>query len=67
MKVSAFSIRRDHTNKDWEDLLLLNPSKAEINDAIDFVKGINSPPTGATQKILKEFEETIRDLKSIAK
>lgn len=67
MKASAFSIRRDHTNKDWEDLLLLSPSPHEIDDAIAFVKEVNAPPAGAKLKLLKEFEETINDLKSLAK
>lgn len=67
MKASAFSIRRDHTNKDWEDLLLLNPSQQEIDDAIAFVKEVNSPPPRVKQKLLKEFEETINDLKSLTK
>lgn len=67
MKASAFSIRRDHTNKDWEDLLLLKPTKSEIDAAIDFVKKINCPPIGSPKKIIKEFEETINDLKKISK
>lgn len=67
MKASAFSIRRDHTNKDWEDLLLLEPTQVEMEDAISFVKEVNSPPLGATKLILDEFEETINDLRKLAK
>lgn len=44
MKASAFSIRRDQTNKDWEDLVLLKPTSKEIDDAINFIKESNSPP-----------------------
>ena len=67
MKASAFSIRRDQTNKDWEDLVLLKPTDREIQDAILFIKKTNSPPKNASKKILSEFEETIRDLKKIVK
>ena len=67
MKASAFSIRRDQTNKDWEDLILLNPTHEELDAAISFVKESNSPPPNASKKILAEFEETLHDLKKIAK
>ncbi len=67
MKASAFSIRRDQTNKDWEDLVLLEPTLEEIQDAILFLRESNSPPQNASPKILNEFEETIRDLKKISK
>lgn len=67
MKASAFTIRRDYTNKDWEDLLLLKPTIKEINDAIVFIKKVNSPPKNASRQILIEFEETINDLKKIIK
>ncbi len=67
MKASAFSIRRDQTNKDWEDLILLNPTPEEIDAAINFIKESNSPPPNASKKNLAEFEETLRDLKKIAK
>lgn len=50
MKASAFSIRRDQTNKDWEDLLILEPTKLEIKEAIQFIRKINSPPSGASKK-----------------
>lgn len=66
MKVSAFSIRRDHTNKDWEDLILLLPTKAEIESAIEFINESNSPEKNASAKILNEFEETLNDLRKIA-
>lgn len=67
MKASAFSIRRDQTNKDWEDLVLLKPTLEEINDAIIFIKESNSPPLNASKKILADFEETLYDLKKIPK
>jgi len=67
MKASAFSIRRDHTNKDWEDLILLGPSRQEIRDAIEFVTKVNSPPKGAPRHIVQEFQETLNDLKKLAK
>lgn len=68
MKASAFSIRRDQTNKDWEDLVLLDPTTEEIHEAILFLKESNStPPENASTKILDEFEETIRELKKIVK
>lgn len=65
MKASAFSIRRDHTNKDWEDLVLLKPTREELQDAISFLRKANSPPKNASKRIFAEFEETIRDLKKI--
>lgn len=65
MKASAFSIRRDQTNKDWEDLILLQPTTEEIDDAINFLKESNSPPPNASRKMLAEFEETLHDLKKI--
>ena len=67
MKASAFSIRRDHTNKDWEDLVLLQPTKEEIEDAIVFIKEENSPPKSASEQILAEFKETLHDLRKITK
>ncbi len=65
MKASAFSTRRDHTNKDWEDLLLLRPTKEEIESAIEFIKESNAPAKMASAKIRKEFEETLDDLRKI--
>lgn len=65
LKASAFSIRRDETAKDWEDLVLLKPTQAEIEAAISFLKETNSPPFGATKNILKDFQETIDELKKL--
>jgi hypothetical protein len=65
MKASAFSIRRDLTNKDWEDLVLLRPTSKEMDNAIRFVKDSNSPPPNSSKKILADFEETLHDLKKI--
>ncbi|MFN8943090.1 MAG: DUF6036 family nucleotidyltransferase [Pseudobdellovibrionaceae bacterium] len=65
MKASAFSIRRDQTNKDWEDLVLMQPTAAEINEAILFIKESNFPPLDASKQILNEFEESLRDLRKI--
>lgn len=65
MKASAFSIRREETIKDWEDLVLMNPTKEEIQSAIEFLKQTNSPPDGASRLIIQEFEETIDDLKRL--
>ncbi len=67
MKASAFSIRRDHTNKDWEDLILLQPTKEEIEDAIVFIKEANAPSMNISKQILNEFEETLHDLRKITK
>lgn len=67
MKASAFSIRRDVTQKDWDDLLLLKPTKDEISEAITFIKSSNVPPVGATHNMIADFEETINDLRSITK
>lgn len=66
MKASAFSIRRDQTSKDWEDLQLLQATKVEIADAIEFIKSTNSPPEASSQKILTEFQETLSDLEKLA-
>jgi hypothetical protein len=65
MKASAFSTRRDHTNKDWEDLVLLRPTKEEIESAIEFIKESNAPAKSAPAKIIEEFEETLDDLSKI--
>lgn len=67
MKASAFSIRREVTNKDWEDLELLQPTQAEIESAIEFLQQTVSPPIGSSLKIKKEFQETLDDLKKLAK
>jgi hypothetical protein len=67
MKASAFSIRRDQTNKDWEDLVILKPTSEEIDAAIMFIKESNSPPANSSKKILSEFEETLDDLKKITR
>ena len=67
LKASAFSIRRDLTSKDWEDLVLLDPSRSEIEAAILFVAEVSSPPPGATKKSLEDFEETIDELRKIIK
>jgi hypothetical protein len=67
MKVSAFSIRRGETNKDWEDLILLAPTSAEIDAAIEFIKEKNAPPVRSAKKFKDEFEETINDLKKLVK
>ena len=66
MKASAFSIRRDQTNKDWEDLILLKPTSEEIDDALNFIMESNSPPPNASKKILADFEETLNDLKKLS-
>lgn len=67
MKASAFSIRREETVKDWEDLVLMKPTKQEIQSAISFLKETNAPPSGASRQIVREFEETINDLKKLLK
>ena len=65
MKVCAFAIRRDQTNKDWEDLVILHPSKEEIEEGIDFLIRTSPPPTNALPRILQEFEQTIQDIRSL--
>lgn len=67
MKASAFSIRREVTNKDWEDLELLQPTQSEMNAAIEFLNQTVSPPPGSSPKIKKEFQETLNDLKKLVK
>lgn len=67
MKASAFSIRRDHTNKDWEDLILLQPTIEEIEQAIVFIKESNAPSVNSSKQGLNEFEETLHDLRKITK
>ncbi len=66
LKASAFSIRREHTIKDWEDLVLLKPTAPEIKAAIDFLKMTNSPPEGASKSDFNNFRNTIDDLKKLA-
>ena len=65
MKAAAFSTRRDETLKDMDDLILMNPTIAEINAAINYVKKTRSPPQGAAKKMIEEFNETIADLKKL--
>lgn len=66
MKAAAFSTRRDETLKDWEDLKVLKPTKREMDEAIAFLKQTRSPPSGANEKMIEEFNETIDDLKKLA-
>ena len=56
----------NNTNKDWEDLILLQPTKEEIESAIEFIKESNAPTKNLSVKILNEFEETLNDLRKIA-
>ena len=63
----AFSVRRDSTNKDWEDLLLLKPTPEELDAAIEFIKLTNSPPKNSSKKIKTEFKETLNDLRQLYK
>ena len=65
MKASAFSIRREETLKDWEDLKLLRPSSEELEAAIEFIRVTNSPPQTASKRIKEEFQETIDDLRKL--
>ena len=65
MKASAFSIRREETSKDWDDLKLLSPNTDEIQAAIKFLRESNSPPKNASSNDLSNFRETICDLKSL--
>lgn len=65
MKASAFSIRREETSKDWDDLILLSPTKEEMAAAIEFLTNSNFPPKNASKADLKNFKETIDDLLSI--
>lgn len=67
MKASAFSIRREETSKDWEDLKLLNPTKQEIEEAIDFLNASNSPPENASSDDINNFKETLHDLRSLVR
>jgi hypothetical protein len=65
MKAAAFSIRREYTIKDWEDLEALKPTKDEINSAIEFLQKSFAPPSGSSKIIKDEFKETINDLKKL--
>lgn len=65
MKASAYSIRREYTTKDWEDLQLLVPTAEEVKGAIAFIKQKNSPPANSHKNIKDEFEETLNDLKKL--
>lgn len=67
MKAAAFSIRREQTIKDWEDLEALLPSENEILAAIEFLKKSFSPPDGSSTKIKNEFKETLDDLEKLIK
>jgi len=67
MKAAAFSVRREQTPKDWEDLEALGPTGAEIQSAIIFLQKNFSPPQGSSRKINNEFQETLDDLKKLIK
>jgi hypothetical protein len=67
MKTSAYFIRRDYTEKDYEDLILLRPNLAEIETAIEFVRKVNGPPEDAPKSVLREFEESVNDIKKLIK
>lgn len=67
MKASAFTIRRNETIKDWNDLVLLKPTNEEIEQAIEFIIETNSPPQGAPKQIEQDFQESINDLKKLGR
>jgi len=65
MKTSAFSIRREETSKDWDDLKLLSPTKQEIEAAIGFLRKFNAPPKNASKADIDNYKETIHDLRNL--
>ena len=66
MKASAWISRRDITDKDYDDLVLLEPTASEIEFAVEHAKEFNSPDKNL-KKIFKEFLESIDELRRIAK
>lgn len=67
LKVSAFFIRRDVTEKDLGDLKIMKPSAEEIEKATEFVRVTNSPPKGAPKKSFDEFNESVEDVRKLTK
>lgn len=66
-KASAFATRRDFTPKDFDDLVLLKPTVDEMEHAIQFLQSTQPPPQGAPKRVIEEFQETIDDLRKIAR
>ncbi len=63
LKSAAFMIRGGEDPKDYSDLQTLQPSKSEIEEAIQFVRRTNSPPH---LRFYPDFEEMIGRLRGIA-
>ncbi len=66
MKASAWISRRDITDKDYNDLVLLEPIKAEIEFAIEHAETFNSPDRNL-KKNYQEFLESVDELRKLAK
>ncbi len=64
LKSAAYLSRGIDDPKDYQDLLLLQPSHSEMDFAILYIKKHFTPPAA---KFLADFEETLNELRSIAK
>jgi hypothetical protein len=64
LKAAAYLGRGLDDPKDFQDLLLLNPSHSEIETAILYIRQYFTPPAA---KFFPDFEESLNELRSISK
>jgi hypothetical protein len=64
LKAAAFVDRGNEDPKDLDDLVLLSPTKAEIDSAIAFIRKTRTPPQ---PRFYPNFEEMLDALRTIAK
>ncbi len=66
MKTSTWISRRDITDKDYNDLVLLEPTTSEIEFAINHAETFNCPDKNL-KKNYQEFLESIDEIRKLAK
>ncbi len=66
MKASAWISRRDITDKDYNDLVLLEPTTSEIEFAVKHAETFNCPDKNL-KKHYKDFLESINEIRKLAK
>jgi hypothetical protein len=64
LKSAAFMIRGGDDPKDYTDLMTLQPTQYEIDEAIRFVRKTNTPPK---PRFYPDFEEMIERLRGLVK
>jgi hypothetical protein len=65
LKCSAYHIRCEYTDKDYEDLRAIGLTKLDLDKAVEFIRETNSPPDNfpdVLKKFEKELEETRKNL-----